>query len=107
VLQLHGDFRKQLVALRVTPLQAGVMLFLHRHGDAKLKDAAAALHVQSPTVTHVINDLVRKRWVIRQRALQDDRSLCLRLSRQGTVLARKIAVCIRDISSEFVVTKET
>ena len=90
VLQVHGNFRRQLAPLGVTPLQAGVMLYLQRHLDAKMKDTAAALGVQPPTVTVVINDLVRKHWVIRQRALHDDRAVCLRLSRQGIVVARKI-----------------
>ena len=90
VLLLHGDFRRRLESIRVTPLQAGVMLYLHRHMDAKLKDTAAALGVQPPTLTVVIGDLVRKRWLTRRRALHDDRALCLRLSRQGEVLAGKI-----------------
>jgi hypothetical protein len=40
VLQLHGDFRRSLEPIRVTPLQAGVLLFLRRHADARLTDAA-------------------------------------------------------------------
>jgi hypothetical protein len=30
VLQLHGEFRKSFEPIRVTPLQAGVILSLHR-----------------------------------------------------------------------------
>ena len=45
VLRVHGDFRRRLAPLHVTPLQAGVMLYLHRHRDAKLTEAAAALRV--------------------------------------------------------------
>ncbi len=30
VLQLHGEFRRGLEPIRVTPLQAGVLLFLRR-----------------------------------------------------------------------------
>jgi hypothetical protein len=44
VLQLHGEFRRSLEPIRVTPLQAGVILFLRRHADAKLTDAAAPAH---------------------------------------------------------------
>ena len=79
VLRVQGDFLRRLAANSVTPLQAGVLLYLHRHVDAKLKDAAAALGVQPPTLTGVIQDLVRKHWVTNRRALHDDRSLCLRL----------------------------
>ena len=90
VLRMQGDFRRRLAPLRVTPLQAGVILYLHRHRDAKLNDTAAAVGVQPPTVTGVIQDLVHKRWVTRRRAFHDDRALCLRLSRQGAVVAGKI-----------------
>ena len=34
VLQLHGEFRRSLEPIRVTPLQAGVLLSLQRHMDA-------------------------------------------------------------------------
>ena len=90
VLRVHGNFRRQLAPLGVTPLQAGVMLYLQRHLDAKMKDTAAALGVQPPTLTAVIDDLVRKHWVTRRRALHDDRAVCVRLSRQGAVVAGKI-----------------
>jgi DNA-binding MarR family transcriptional regulator len=106
VLRLHGEFRRRLAPLGVTPLQAGVMLYLHRQGEAKLKEAAAAVTVQPPTVTDVITGLVRKRWVTKQRALHDDRALCLRLSRQGEALARKITECLRDIRSNLTFQEE-
>ena len=90
VLRLHGDFRNRLVSIGVTPLQAGVMLYLQRHRDAKLTEAAVAVGVQLPTVSVVIQDLVSKRWVTRRRAIHDDRAVCLWLNRQGQVIARRI-----------------
>ena len=104
VLRVHGDFRSQLASIGVTPLQAGVMLYLQRHPDAKMKDTAAALSIQPPTLTAVIDDLVRKRWVTRRRALHDDRAVCLRLSRQGQVVARKIKNHVRDVQSDLTPT---
>jgi len=106
VLRMHGDFRSQLAPLRVTPLQAGVVLYLQRYPDAKMKDTAAALGVQPPTLTAVINDLVRKRWVTRQRAPHDDRAVCLRLSRQGQVVTQKIKNHVRDVRSDLTSLKE-
>lgn len=61
VLQLHGEFRGRLESIHVTPLQAGVLLFLRRHAEANLTDAAAALRVRSPTLSDVVKDLARKR----------------------------------------------
>ena len=99
VLRLHGDFRRRLAPIGVTPLQAGVILYLLRHSDAKLKDTAAALDVQPPTLTVVIGDLVRKRWLTRRRSIHDDRALCLRLSQQGQVMVRRITDHVRHVKS--------
>ncbi|HSV90817.1 MAG TPA: helix-turn-helix domain-containing protein, partial [Nitrospiraceae bacterium] len=79
VLQLHGQFRRSLESLRVTPLQAGVLLFLRSHPEAKVTDAADALVVRVPTVSEVLNDLVRKRWVTKCYSVEDRRVVCVRL----------------------------
>ena len=106
VLRMHGEFRRRLEPIGVTPLQAGVMLYLQRHPDAKMKDTAAALDVKPPTLTAVIDDLVRKRWVTRQRALYDERAVCVRLSRQGQVVSGKVKTHIRDVQSDLTSLKE-
>jgi len=99
VLRLHGEFRRSLEPIRVTPLQAGVLLFLGRHVDATLTDAASALRVRPPTLSDVVNDLVRKRWVTKRRLVTDTRALCLSLSRRGQVLAQKIEEQVRQVST--------
>ena len=106
VLRVQGDFRSRLAPISVMPLKAGVMLYLYRHPDAKMTDAATAVGVQPPTVTRLIQDLVRKGWVTRQRASHDDRAVCLRLSRQGQVLARRIKDKIRQVSVDLAPMKE-
>jgi DNA-binding MarR family transcriptional regulator len=100
VLQLHGEFRRSLEPIRVTPLQAGVLLFLHRHADASLTDAAVALHVRVPTLSEVVKDLARKRWVTKRRSVTDTRVVHLRLSRRGLVLTRKIENQVRRVSTQ-------
>ena len=107
VLQLHGEFRRSLAPIGVTPLQAGVLLYVRRQTGTNMTNAAAALCVRMPTLSEVVQDLVRKRWVTKRRALHDDRALCLRLSRQGEVLVQKITERIRDIRSNLMFEKET
>lgn len=106
VLQLHGEFRRSLEPIRVTPLQAGVILFLRRHTDAKLTDAAASLGVRMPTLSVVVADLVRKRWVIKQRLDQDRRAVYLRLSRRGEALAQRIKGHVGNVRSDLRPRKE-
>ena len=99
VLRVHGDFRRRLAPIGVTPLRAGVILYLLRHSDAKLTEAAAALRIQPPTLVEVVRDLVRKRWVTNRRSIQDRRAVCLRLSRQGQVIAQKITDHVQHVKS--------
>ena len=101
VLQLHGEFRRRLDPIRVTPLQAGVILFLYRHVDANMTDTAAALSVRLPTLSEVVNDLVGKRWVTNRRSAEDRRAVCLSLSRRGEALAQKIEEQVQLVKSDL------
>ena len=99
MLQLHGDFRRTLEPIRVTPLQAATLLFLSRHEKAKLKDVAATLRVRPPTLTDVVKDLVRKRWVTTRRSVTDTRVVHLRLSRRGNTLVRQIEQRVAQVNA--------
>jgi DNA-binding MarR family transcriptional regulator len=99
VLQLHGEFRRSVEPIRVTPLQAGVILFLRRHADARVTDAATALRLRLPTLSEVVKDLVRKRWVAKRRSVTDTRVVHLSLSRRGLVITRKIENQVRRVST--------
>jgi DNA-binding MarR family transcriptional regulator len=99
VLRLEGDIRRGLEPIRVTPLQAGVLLFLCRHAEARVTDASAALGVMLPTMSTVVKDLVRKRSVTRHRSVKDDRVVCLRLSRRGNALALQIEQRVRQVEA--------
>jgi DNA-binding MarR family transcriptional regulator len=96
---LHGEFRRSLEPIRVTPLQAGVLLFLRRHAEARVTDAAAALRVRLPTMSGVVKALVRKRWVTRHRSIEDNRVVCLSLSRRRQDITRKIKNLVRRVST--------
>jgi DNA-binding MarR family transcriptional regulator len=99
VLRLEGDFRRRLEPIRVTPLQAGVILFLRRHAEARVTDAAAALSVRVATLSEVVKDLVRKRWVTKRRSVTDTRVVCLSLSRRGNALALQIERRVRHVEA--------
>ncbi len=98
VLRLEGEFRRSLEPIRVTPLQAGVLLYLQRHMDASVTDAAVSLRVRVPTLSEVVQDLVRKRWVTRRRSVTDTRVVHLLLSRRGVVLTKQIEHHVRRVS---------
>jgi len=106
VLQLHGEFRRSLEPIRVTPLQAGAILFLRRHADARVTDTAAALCLRLPTLSEVVKDLVRKRWVTKRRSVMDTRVVHLLLSRRGEALAQRIEGQVRHVKSDLTPMKE-
>jgi len=99
VLQLHGELRRSLEPIRVTPLQAGVLLFLRRHAEARVTDTATALRLRPPTLSEVVNDLVRKRWITKRRSVTDTRVVHLRLSRRGNTLALQINQRVRQVNA--------
>src|SRR5512141_244305 len=90
LLRLEGDMRKRLEPIRVIPSQAGVILFLRRHADARMTDAATALGVSLATLSRTVTALVRKQWVAKRRSATDDRVVALSLSRRGNALALQI-----------------
>ena len=106
VLQWHGQFRRSLEPHRVTPLQAALLLFVSRHAEAKLTDAARALCVKPPTLGEVVKDLVRKRWVTKRRSVTDSRAVCLSLSRRGEALAQRIDGQVGHVKSDLTPMKE-
>lgn len=106
VLRLEGDFRRSLEPIRVTPLQAGVLLFLSRHANATLTNAATSLGVRLPTLSVVVKDLLRKRWVIKRYSVEDRRAVDLRLSRQGLVITRKIENQVPRVRNDLIPRKE-
>jgi len=106
VLRLEGEFRRSLEPIRVTPLQAGMLLYLQRHMDARMTDAATVLRVRLPTLSAMVKDLVRKRWVTKRYSVEDRRAVCLSLSQRGEALAKKIKDHIRDVRSDLTPMKE-
>jgi DNA-binding MarR family transcriptional regulator len=99
VLRIQGDLRRALAPIGVTPLQAGVLCYLRQHADAWLIDAAKAFRLEPPTLTDVVQDLVRKGWITNRRSIEDRRAICLKLSRKGEALVRRIAPIVEGVEA--------
>src|ERR1051325_770957 len=97
-LRLHGEFRRRFAPLRVTVLQAGVILYLCRHTNAKLTETADALRIKPSTLTEVIRDMVGRRWVTNRRSPQDRRAVCLRLRRRWQSCVRSVMEQVQKVS---------
>jgi DNA-binding MarR family transcriptional regulator len=99
LFRLHSDIRRRLAPIRVTPSQAGVSLFLHRHADANVTDAATALGVSQATLSRTVTTLVRRQWVAKRRSATDDHVVALSLSRRGNALALQINQRVRQVNA--------
>lgn len=97
VLRLTGDFRKALTALHITPLQAGVILYIHRHAGTGVLSMAKALGTQGPTLTPVVQDLVKIQLVKQRDDPSDRRARRLALTTKGKALVPCILRQIKHI----------
>jgi DNA-binding MarR family transcriptional regulator len=61
VLWLNSQFRRGLEHIGVTPLQAGVLLLCASSDGHNMTNIATSLCLRLPTLSEVVNDLVRKR----------------------------------------------
>ncbi|MBN2849659.1 MAG: MarR family transcriptional regulator, partial [Erysipelotrichaceae bacterium] len=75
----------------LTYTQYIVMLVMWENETILFKDLATTLHLDSGTLTAVVKKLERSGWVTKNRTLQDDRSVEVKLTQQG-VEAKKDAV---------------
>ena len=64
-----------------------------------MTNAATALRVTPPTLSDVVNDLARKRWLTKRRSVTDTHVVHLRLSRLGHTLTRHIERRVRQMEA--------
>ena len=102
LLRLEGDIRRRLEPIRVTPLQAGALLFIRHHANARVTDAATAFRLRLPTLSEMVKALARKRWVTKRRSVKDDRVVVLSLSRWGDTLALQIEKRVHQVNATLV-----
>lgn len=90
VLRLQGLFRHRLQNLRISPIQAGMLLYLDRHPQCKLIEIASALCLQNPTAVETLQLIQRKGWIHKTRTNNNPRIIPLRLTEKGKARAQKI-----------------
>ena len=76
-----------------------MILFLRRHAEARVTDAATALGVRLLTLSVMVKVLVRKRWVTKCRSVTVTRVVHLRLSRRGNALDLQIQQRVRQVNA--------
>jgi DNA-binding MarR family transcriptional regulator len=98
ILKLSGDIFNAVspdipaewLTLDLTLAQLRVLLVLKAQGPRRMSDIAAVLGVTLSTATGIVDNLVRKRLVVRKAAPKDRRLVICRLSRQGQELINRL-----------------
>lgn len=70
MFRAHGD---ELFALGVTPVQAGIVLYLLQQPGSYIRQCARALGVKYGTLGPAVLVLQRNQYVLKRHAPQDDR----------------------------------
>lgn len=86
-LRWLNAYREELSDLDVTPAQARALLYLQRNPDSSIRQCAQVFGVIGSTMSHLVRDLHRKGWIIKQRPPQADRHVLLALTPKGHILA--------------------
>ncbi|WP_459614740.1 MarR family winged helix-turn-helix transcriptional regulator [Bordetella sp. 2513F-2] len=90
-LAMHKVYRKLLGHLGLTYPQYLVMLVLWEQDELTLSDIGRRLFLDSATLTPLLKRLETAGLISRERALQDERQVIIRLTAEGRALRRRAA----------------
>jgi DNA-binding MarR family transcriptional regulator len=96
-------YNSQLSAYGITIVQSWVLFYLSANSGSSLKDIAAALQLDSPVVTGLIDRLVKEDLVSREEDPEDRRSLRICLTSRGLEVVQEITPIIIEYNHASVV----
>lgn len=98
-----------LAPLSLTYTQYIVMLYMWEHGECNLKQLGLTLHLESNTLTPVVNKLIEKNYLKKSKSKTDERSISLSLTTEGKNLKErarliplKMAKCVSLTQEEAI-----
>lgn len=89
-LRMLRDYRAELTAFQVTPLQAATVLYLQHNPGSYIRHCANGVCVPTRSMREILERIEQRRWLRKQRVPEDDRYLLLTLTRTGPELASKV-----------------
>ena len=105
VLRLHGLFRHRLHPLRISPLQASVVLYLDRHPHCEVSELASAFCIPKVSAIETVQHLQRNSWLIKPLINANRKTVKLQLTAHGISLAQKVKANIGIIDKLFALAK--
>lgn len=95
-LRLQGFFRRRLLPLRISPMQAAILLHLDRHPRCTLVDLASALYLNPVSMGVNVLVVIRRGWASKTRTSENHRIVQLELMAAGKVLVKRVKQSIRS-----------
>ena len=71
--------------------EAHALMDLAKHGPMNHGDLAVRLKLKKSTVSRLVRQLERRRWITRANSSQDNRIILIRLTRKGNAAAKRLA----------------
>jgi len=81
--------RNQICCFGISVSQCYVLETLHTHGPLTMNELAKKMYLKISTMTRVVEQLVKKRYVRREEGLSDRRVRFINLTKQGRAIYKK------------------
>jgi len=99
--KMARQYNNELGAYGITIVQSWVLFYLAGREGSNVKDIAAAIQLDSPVVTGLIDRLVKEDLVIRQEDPSDRRSVKISLTVRGNEIVDKISFKVREYNQRI------
>lgn len=96
VLYLQGYFRQQLLPLRVSPMQAAILLHLEQHPDCHLVDLASAFYLEPESMGANVSVVLRRGWALKRRTNENRRIVQISLTASGKSHLKRVKQTLRS-----------
>ena len=94
-------YNNKLAPYGITIVQSWVLFYLSTHSGSSLKDIAAAVQLDSPVVTGLIDRLEKEGLVVREEDSEDRRSLKISLTPRGREVVAEITPAVVEYNQRI------
>ena len=100
------QYKPLLDKLNLTYTQYITMMCLWEYKEMNVKELGKILYLDSGTLTPVLKKLEQKGYITRQRSIEDERSLIVRITEEGQALADQALAIPEELQKCIKVSKE-
>lgn len=99
--KMQRYYNQKLQPYGVTIVQSWVLIYLSSNRDSNLKDIAAALQLDSPVVTGIIDRLVKEELVTREEDPNNRRSVIINITPRGSEIVNEVSAIVTEYNERI------